>query len=174
MQTNQTTLHILCGKIASGKSTLASRLAARPGTVLVVEDAWLDALFTDELRSLDDYAQCSARLRGIMGPHVSALLRAGVSVVLDFAANTRGQRRWLKGLVEATGASHKLHFLDISDDVCLARLRARNASGDHPFAVTDAQFREFTNHFTAPAADEGFTIIRHDHEGEDVPEAPRP
>lgn len=174
MHTKQPTLHILCGKIASGKSTLAARLAARPGTVLVVEDAWLDALFADELLSLEDYARCSARLRGIMGPHVSALLGAGVSVVLDFAANTCGQRRWLKGLVEATGVSHNLHFLDVSDDVCLARLRARNASGDHQFEVSDDQFREFTSYFTAPAADEGFTIVRHDDGGEDVAEAARP
>lgn len=38
------TLHMLCGKIASGKSTLAARLSATPGTVLVSEDAWRTAL----------------------------------------------------------------------------------------------------------------------------------
>ena len=173
MDIKQPALHILCGKIASGKSTLASRLGVQPGTVLIVEDAWLDALFAGELQTLEDYVRCSAKLKNIMGPHVSALLRAGVSVVLDFAANTRSQRRWLKGLVKVADVSHKLHFIDVSDDVCLARLRARNASGDHPFEVTDAQFREFTSHFAPPEADEGFTIVRHDNDGENVPETPR-
>jgi predicted kinase len=84
-----------------------------------------------------------------------------VSVILDFSANTRGQRRWFKDIVEKSGVSHRLHFLDVPDDECLARLHARNASGDHPFEVTDAQFLAFTRHFTAPSADEGFTIVRH-------------
>lgn len=160
-------LHILCGKIASGKSTLSARLEAQTGTVLVAEDAWLNALFADELKSLDDYVRCSAKLRDVMGPHVVALLDAGVSVVLDFAANTRGQRRWFKDIAETSGVSPILHFLDVPDDVCLARLRARNASGDHPFALTDAQFHEFTSYFTPPAADEGLTIVRHSDERED-------
>src|SRR6056297_1047756 len=43
------TLHMLCGRICSGKSTLAARLAAASGTVLVTEDTWLDALYPDEL-----------------------------------------------------------------------------------------------------------------------------
>ena len=33
MPTESPTLHILCGKIASGKSTLAAQLSAKPGTV---------------------------------------------------------------------------------------------------------------------------------------------
>lgn len=57
------TLHILCGKIAAGKSTLAAHLGQLPGTVLVAEDVWLDALFSDQLNSLSDYGRCSSKLR---------------------------------------------------------------------------------------------------------------
>lgn len=41
MASNPPTLHMLCGKIASGKSTLARRLADADSTVLLVEDEWL-------------------------------------------------------------------------------------------------------------------------------------
>ena len=174
MHTRNPMLHILSGKIASGKSTLAARLAAQPGTILIGEDAWLAALFAEELQTLDDYVRCSARLRRIMGPHVAAILRAGVSVVLDFPANTRGQRRWFRTIVETAGVAHHLHVLDVPDAVCLARLRARNAGGDHPFTVTDDLFREITSHYTEPAADEGFTIIRHGDGGGGLPAAPVP
>ena len=173
MDTNQPTLHILCGKIAAGKSTLAARLSTQPGTVAVAEDAWLGALFADEMASLEDYVRCSTRLKGIMAPHVRELLTAGLSVVLDFPANTRGQRRWFKEIVEKTGVSHKLHFLDVSDEVCLARLRERNASSDHPFKVTDTQFREFTSYFSVPEPDEGFVIVQHEGSGNDAPEVSR-
>lgn len=158
-------LHMLCGKIAAGKSTLAASLASAPGTVLIAEDEWLNALFADELVSLPDYVRCSSKLRRIMAPHVAALLNAGASVVLDFPANTVEQRAWMRGILEKTTAAHQLHLLDAPDEVCLARLRMRNSQGDHPFAVTEAQFRQFSSHFVAPTRDEGFNVVRHDDGG---------
>lgn len=130
-------------------------------TVLVAEDDWLNALFTDEMASASDYVRCAAKLRRIMGPHVSSLLNAGISVVLDFPANTVENRAWMRAILATTGASHQLHVLEVSDELCLARLRARNAHGDHPFAVTEAQFRQFSRHYVAPSPAEGFNIVMH-------------
>ena len=158
-------LHMLCGKIAAGKSTLAASLAGAPGTVLIAEDDWLNALFADELVSLPDYVRCSSKLGRIMAPHVAAVLNAGVSVVLDFPANTVEQRRWMRGILATTTAAHQLHLLETPDEVCLARLRARNSRGDHPFAVTEAQFHQFSSHFAAPTPDEGLNVVRHDDGG---------
>jgi predicted kinase len=166
MHPNVPTLHILCGKIATGKSILAALLSAKPGTVLIAEDALLDILFGDELQTREDYVRCSGRIKAAMQPHIEAFLRAGVSVVLNFPANTLGQRLWFREIVETTGAAHVMHDLDVSDEACLARLRARNSSGDHPFVVTDALFHKITCHFTEPAADEGFRILRHDNAAE--------
>jgi predicted kinase len=162
MSPSSPTLHMLCGKIAAGKSTLAARLARAEKTVLVAEDAWLNALFADEMASASDYVRCAAKLRTIMGPHIASLLNAGVSVVLDFPANTVANRDWLRGIIAKTDASHRLHVLDASDELCLARLRKRNAQGDHPFAATEEQFRQFTRHFVAPSPDEGFNVVVHD------------
>lgn len=154
-------LHMLCGKIASGKSTLAASLGRAKGTVVLSEDAWLSALFADQMVTVADYARCAARLRSVIGPHVVDLLRAGVSVVLDFPANTVETRAWLRDLLDQTGAAHQLHLMDLPDDICLARLHARNAQGDHPFVVSDAQFAQITKHFAPPNPEEGFTVIRH-------------
>ncbi len=161
MSPTSSTLHMLCGKIAAGKSTLASRLASQCHTVLVAEDAWLSALYPGEMTSASDYVRCSAKLREIMGPHVASVLNAGVSVVLDFPANTVEARAWMRGILAGTDASHQLHVLDAPDELCLERLRKRNARGDHPFAVTDAQFRQICSHFVAPTPDEGFAITWH-------------
>ncbi|MGC2780747.1 MAG: ATP-binding protein, partial [Bradyrhizobium sp.] len=88
MSPNQPVLHLVCGKIAAGKSTLTAELGRRPTTVVVAEDQWLSQLYPGEQNTLADYIRNSSRLRAAMGPHVVALLRAGVSVVLDFPANT--------------------------------------------------------------------------------------
>src|SRR5581483_2032351 len=82
------TLHLVCGKIAAGKSTLCTRLAAAPGTVLISEDYWLKRLFGEEMKEVADYVRVAARLRAPMGAHVADLLKTGVDVVLDFPANT--------------------------------------------------------------------------------------
>ncbi len=125
------TLHMLCGKIAAGKSTLAAELARQPNTVLVSEDFWMATLYPGEVLTLEDYTKYSARLCTAMAPHIVHLLQAGVSVVLDFQANTLRRRAWMRGIVDRSGAAHQLHHLDMSDEVCRARLRERNASGTH-------------------------------------------
>ncbi|HEL2977530.1 TPA: ATP-binding protein [Stenotrophomonas maltophilia] len=155
------TLHLLCGKIGAGKSTLSQQLATRPHHVLISEDAWLAALYPGEIHSIADYLQRAATLRAVLVDHLRALLRARVSVVLDFPFNTPAARAWARDLFEPTGAAHELHFLDIDDDVCKARLRMRNARGGHPFQASDDEFEQITRHFVAPAAEEGFVVIRH-------------
>ncbi|MDJ0948190.1 MAG: ATP-binding protein [Alphaproteobacteria bacterium] len=155
------TLHLVCGKIAAGKSTLARRLASEPGTVLISEDAWLSSLFPGEIVALEDYVRCSGRLRDVMGAHVEALLRSGLSVVLDFPANTTHVRQWMRGIFERAGAAHELHFLDVPDAVCKARLRRRNQDGSHDFAPTDADYDLITSYFVPPSADEAFNVTVH-------------
>jgi predicted kinase len=150
---------MLCGKIAAGKSTLARRLTEAPATVLVSQDYWLSQLYPDELKSVADYIRYFGRLRAAMSPHLQSLLGAGVSIVLDFPANTVATRQWMRSLYTNAGAGHCLHFLDVPDEVCRARLHARNAAGLHEYAASDAEFDEITRRFQPPSPDEGFKTI---------------
>lgn len=154
-------LHLMCGKAASGKSTLAATLSQTPNTVVIAEDDWLAALYGDQMTSLSDYVRCSGRLRAVLAPHVVGLLQAGVSVVLDFPANTVETRRWMREIIDQSCATHEMHLLDVPEAVAKARLRARNAGGDHPFAVTEDQFDRLARHFVPPSEDEGFNVVRH-------------
>ena len=95
------TLHLFCGKIASGKSTLARRLAARPATLLISEDHWTSNLFADDLKTIEDYTRFKQRLRD------------------------------------------------------------RNAGGEHPFQVGEADYDLFTRYFVPPGPGEGFNVVVH-------------
>lgn len=161
MSANQAILHLLAGKICAGKSTLAASLGRLPQTIVVSEDRWLAGLYGEEMTSVRDYVRCSARLRAVLEPHLVSLLKSGLSVVLDFPANTVANRAWMRGIIEKTDCSHTLHFLDVPDDVCKARLHERNAGGEHAFAATDEQFDEISGYFEAPASGEGFNIVTH-------------
>ena len=154
-------LHLVCGKIAAGKSTLCARLAAEPKTLLISQDQWMKLLYPDEIRTIPDMVTYSARLRAAMGGHVSDLLRAGLSVVLDFPANTIGLRQWMLGVAEAAGAGHQLHYLDLPDEVCRERLKRRNAGGAHDYVVSDAEFDIITGYFQPPGEEEGLNVVMH-------------
>jgi predicted kinase len=156
-------LIFLCGKMGAGKSTLAKTLAERERAVLLVQDELLDHLFPGEITDIPGFVRYSSRLKNALGPHVSALLSMGVSVVLDFPGNTRAQRAWFRELFERANAGHELHFVDASDALCKRQLRAR--SQDLPEGTpwtTEAEFEAVAAYFQPPADDEGFTIVRHE------------
>ena len=93
-----------------------------------------------------------------MGGHVADLLRAGLSVVLDFPANRIDWRRWMLDIAEEAGAPHILHYLAVPDAVCKARLQARNAGGEHEYVVSDEVFEIMISRIEPPGAQEGLNI----------------
>ena len=154
-------LYFLCGKMAAGKSTLAQSLALANAATLFSEDALLRDLYPSEIVDIGSYVRCSGRIKRALTDPISALLRTGVSVVLDFPANTLGQRAWFRELLDGSGAAHELHFVDVPDEVCKAQLRARNLMQGADPLQDEATFDALAMYFTAPREDEGFTVIRH-------------
>lgn len=49
--------------------------------------------------------------------------------------------------------------------ICKARLRVRNASGEHPFQTSEAQYELITRHFVPLEPSEGFDIVVYDETG---------
>lgn len=162
---NAAILHMVCGKIASGKSTLTARLVKDQRSVLISEDVWMAHLYPDEIHTLADYVRCAGRIKAVLTDHIQSLLAAGASVVLDFPFNTTDTRAWGYSLFRTAGCEHRLHYLDVSDEICKARLKARNASGEHPFQTSEAQYELITRHFVPPAPSEGFDIVVYDETG---------
>ena len=156
-------LFFLCGKMAAGKSTLARDLALRKDAVLLVQDEFLDALYPGEIIDIPDFDRCSSRLRSALAPHVCALVSKGVSVVLDFPANTKGQRAWFRALFERANVEHELHFIDASDALCKKQLRDRSQHlpPGAPW-TTEAEFEAVTEYFQPPSENEGFNVVRHE------------
>ena len=154
-------LHLTTGKIASGKSTLAKSLAAEDSAILLSEDQWLSRLYPDQIKSITDYVRLARQIREVVGPLVTDLIRAGVTVVLDFLANTPQDRQWLRGLADAAEVSHCVHYIEVDDDTCRARLHLRNQRAEHEFAATVAEFDLITRYFCAPDEGEGMRVEVH-------------
>jgi predicted kinase len=156
-------LMFMCGKMAAGKSTLARDLAERQNAVLVVQDDWLGTLFPSEIVDLPTFFDRSSRLRNALAPHICVLLSKGISVVLDFPANTKEQRAWFREILTRADVQHELHFIDAPDALCKRQLKDR--SKDLPVGTrwtTDAEFEAITAYFQPPSEDERFNIVQHE------------
>ena len=95
-------------------------------------------------------------------PNAVSLLSHGMSVVLDFPANTKDQRNWFRAIYEQANVSHTLHYVDVSNDICKRQLKERSKDKPEGSAFTsDAEFDAITKYFQAPSIDEGFNIIRY-------------
>lgn len=159
----QGTLHFISGRLAAGKTTLARKLAEDYHAVLISEDVWLSKL-SDGISSFDDYLKWSRRCRSVMGPLIMDMLRAGVSVVLDFAGNRVDERAWARNLSEEAGSSYILHFLDVDEEECLRRLLVRNESkpeGLYFASTTETEFRVICKYFQVPTPEEGLNVTTH-------------
>ena len=153
------TLIFFCGKMGAGKTTLSKQVAAERNAVLLSEDEWLAALYPGQINSFDDYRNFAGRLKPLLMNHVKAILEVGTDVVMDFPANTAGQRKWFRDLVAAAEAAHELLYLNVSNEVCLRQIGQRRIEQPERAAFDTAEmFHHVTGYFEEPRADEGFNI----------------
>lgn len=152
-------LTLFAGKMGAGKSTFSSELANSTNAVLISEDEWLAALYPDQIASLEDYIRLSNLLKPQIKKLVQSILTSGSDVVMDYPANTLAQREWLKSLFTEVGASHELIYIDVPDEVCLARIAKRRVTNpDRDKTDTPEMFALVTRYFVEPSADEGFNL----------------
>jgi hypothetical protein len=149
-----TTLHFICGKAASGKTTLARELAARHAAVLFGEDEWL-TLLDAQINSLADHVRHSKRLKAALAPLAVRLLQLGAPIVFDFAGNTPNDRAWVRSIFKSAD------YLVASDESCKARPRLRNEpepEGLYFGFVSEDRFE--TRYFTpdAPGCGSGLRV----------------
>lgn len=152
-------LVLLCGKMGAGKSTKAIELANERNAVLISEDVWLSSLYPDQIVSIEDYMRLSKVIKPLVKPLVQDILKSGANVVMDFPANTVGQRQWLKSIFSEIEARHELIYLKVADEVCLQSIAKRRIEQPKRAATdTEDMFLRVTKYFVEPSPNEGFNI----------------
>jgi len=153
-------LSFFCGKMGAGKTTRSREIAQKHNAVLISEDEWLASLYPNCIATLDDYIECSGRLKPRMKQLVQSILLAGTDVVMDFPANTISQRAWFKSIFSEIQAPHELIFIDRPDDVCRKQIANRRLEQPERAATdTMEMFELLTRLFVAPVPEEGFNTI---------------
>jgi predicted kinase len=139
------TVHLICGPVGAGKTTVARRLAETHGALRFSLDEWVMQLFAAEAPEpmvfdwwADHCERCSKRIWQVC----EQALARNVDVILDCGFPAFAHREQYRRLALATGAGVHLHVVACEPDVRRDRVRTRNTERGPTFAlpVTDAMF----------------------------------
>lgn len=129
--------------------------------VLLSEDEWLESLYPNKVRSLEDYIKYSNLIKPQIKKLVQSILATGTDVVMDFPANTISQREWFKSIYSEINAPHTMVYIDLPNDVCLEQIGKRRIEQPERAATDTAEvFEAVTKYFVAPKPEEGFNITK--------------
>jgi predicted kinase len=131
-------LVIVCGKVGTGKSFAAARLAERVDGVAIASDrvrkqlAGLDPLARDgSARGIYSQPMTDATYQG-MRERALPVLGSGRTAILDATHSTRGLRERTRAWAETLGLEPWLLEVSCSDALARERLATRRARDDDP------------------------------------------
>ena len=144
---------LCCGKVSSGKSTFARRLAAERGHFPFSADEWMRHFYGEppEREVFDrQLGQCCEMIYRM----AERLLVRGVDVVLDFGFWQRAERIAVRQRFEAAGHSCHLVYCAIAPAQQWAFLQQRQAQATLDHFRFDAEGIATLNAFFEPPGDD--------------------
>jgi predicted kinase len=143
-------LVLICGLPASGKSTLARRLAIEMPAIRLDKDGWVTQLggdiWDDEFR---------VRVEHQLWLLTRDLLAQGQNVILEWGHWGRAERDEKRRGARVVGASVELHYLDVPLEELIERARRRTESGEWTASpMTRAHFETWATMFQSPDEEE--------------------
>ena len=145
-----TTLYVMVGLPAAGKTTAARQLEIDHRALRFTPDEWMNPLFGESMAGGKRNV-----LEGRMISTALSALRSGINVVLDFGVWAKDERSALRWLASTAGAQCKLVYLAIDEAEQRRRINRRFATAPHStFPMTEAELVGFRMIFQIPDAHE--------------------
>ncbi|MBX3735185.1 MAG: ATP-binding protein [Candidatus Didemnitutus sp.] len=155
------TVHLLCGLPGCGKTTLARRMAAESGAIVLGHDERMVARHGTNPPEAE-FAALAGAVTEELWREASEVVASGRDVILDWGFWTRAERDAARERVAAIGAIGVLHVVACEDKVARARTLARTATGGPVLEINGAAWDAFRARFEPPGADEGAVSSRSD------------
>ena len=154
------TVFMICGNTAAGKSTYSMALSKQENAICFSIDPWMMTLYGEDYNPeendfswlLERLTRCQTQIRQV----AELLIQKKVNVILDFGFGDIETRRMHKEWAEKLGAEVSLHFLDVPVEERRRRVQHRNQEQGETFAfeVTDEMFDYVNPLFSPPSEDE--------------------
>lgn len=154
---NLPSIYILCGFIASGKTTYAVRVEAETGAIRFNLDEWMLPLFGEHMERVvfdEKLLVLSEKFKDL----AEKLLVQNVSVILDFGFWRRQQRAEITAWAHGLNANLQLVHFIVDVEICKSRAIARTAN-DAAYGMDVETFDALYNMYEPPTVDEVFHIV---------------
>lgn len=150
-------IHLILGRLCSGKTTLAKAMAQEKKAVLLSCDELMLTLFPEDgLGSA--YDTISSRVKEYLWKKAFELIDAEVNVVLDWGFWTKAARQDAFSRCREKNVPFVRHLIDISDEEWRRRIEKRNQAvrqgQTQAYQVDEGLYRKFLSRYEAPSADE--------------------
>lgn len=120
---------MMCGRICSGKSTFAKKLAAKEKAAILSADGIMLALFGSDAGEMHDiYLQ---RTKKYIFEKAAETAGNGIDVIIDLGLFTRAERDFARDFFGSRKIEYEIIYIDISDEEWKKRIEKRNSSGAH-------------------------------------------
>ena len=115
---------LLCGKLCSGKTTLAARLKKEENAVILSMDALMLHLFPEPLGS--EYGRYAERGKRYLLSLAAELALGGTNVILDWGFWYRRERTETRAFFKEKGIECPLYWLDPPEEEWRLHITERN------------------------------------------------
>ena len=119
---------LICGKIGSGKTTYAKKLAKERNAVIITQDEFMLGLFGAELykKEPEQYYIYSSWVQEYVKRKAGEAAKAGATVICDNGFWPRSERDELRNLYADMGVACELHYMDTPEELRLINIQKRN------------------------------------------------
>jgi predicted kinase len=148
------TLHLMVGLPCSGKTTLARKLERELSALRLTVDEWHIGLFGQDAAEPEHDAR-HRQIEALLWNVASRALRLGLNVILDYGFWAREEREDYRLRAKQLGASSEVHYLAVTEDELLRRLKKRNSRpSQESFLISEEAMTPWIAFFQEPALDE--------------------
>jgi predicted kinase len=123
----KSTLHLIHGYIASGKTTYAKKLEAETGAIRFTLDEWM-VHFYGVNPPADQFAEYEDNIKTMIWQMAEQFLKKNISVILDYGFWKRRDRDDYRNRASDLSEECLIHSLTLDDETALSRLKLRTDS----------------------------------------------
>lgn len=148
MDSNFGIVHLLCGKVCSGKSTYAKKLHQENNGIILSCDDLVLSIFDEHLGSKHDevVAKCKEYLYNL-AIHIA---QSGCNVILDMGFWSKNERDTIKTRFNSLNIQTELHYIHVDDKTQLSQIDKRNSQPNGNCYYIDKAILEKCNSIFEP------------------------